>query len=251
MILFNRVTGSGAAAYLCWILALGAVALAFPGPEHSGAFMSYPAVLVVTAILSAVLFFNGLRAGSRRRFDSVFLHIGCACVLAGWLVGKVAVRTSSQERPASGYMSLVDGYVSNELSNEQQVIGKLPFSIGLMKFTIERYEPSQSDRDAKCLPPVREYSSRVIVTEPSQQPYVANVRVNHPIFVKGYYIYQMSWGQNNDAEGRPVTYTVLQFIRDPGLPLVYVGFISLFIGVLLFAGRIFRAKVFEVKESAS
>jgi hypothetical protein len=60
----------------------------------------------------------------------------------------------------------------------------------------------------------------------------------------------MSWGQNNDEYGRPVTYTVLQLIRDPGLTAVYAGFVVLLAGILLFAGRVFRIKSPDVKEVA-
>jgi len=91
----------------------------------------------------------------------------------------------------------------------------------------------------------------VTITEPGKPPYVANVRVNHPAFVQGYHIYQLSWGQSADRLGRPVVYTVLQFIRDPGLPLVYAGFVALFAGVLLFAVRVFRAKAPDVREVPS
>lgn len=254
MSLFNRVTGPGAAACLCWALSLGAVALAFPGPERSGAFMARPAMLGFTAVLAASLLFNGLRAMTRRRFDSALLHTGCACVMAGWLAGQVAVRTATLEKPATGAMAMSDGDVSDKLwegNNLDRFIGRVPFTVKLEKFFVERYERNEHDLDMGRDAPVREYRSRVTITEPGQPPYVANVRVNHPVFVQGYYIYQMSWGQSNDVYGRPVTYTVLQFIRDPGLPAVYAGFAVLFAGLLLFAARVFRAKGPNVKEVAS
>jgi len=50
----------------------------------------------------------------------------------------------------------------------------------------------------------------------------------------------MSWGHSMDQLGRPVVYTVLQFIRDPGLKLVYAGFTLLLAGILIYAWRIFR-----------
>ena len=245
MSLFNRVTGPGAAASLCWALSLGAVALAFPGPERSGAFMSHPAMLGFTAALAAALLFNGLRAAARRRFDSALLHIGCACVMAGWLAGQVAVRTATPEKPALGSMAMADGDVSDKLwegSNLDKYVGRIPFTVKLEKFFVEYYDAKGQDRDEGRMPPVREYRSRVTVSEPGKPPYVANVRVNHPARVGDYLIYQLSWGQSNDVYGRPVTYTVLQFIRDPGLPAVYAGFVVLFVGILLFAARIFRVK---------
>ena len=240
------MTGLGSAAWLCWFLALCSVALAFSGPERSGALMSTPVMQGFTAVMAVLLAFNGLRAVTRRRFDSALLHVGCACVLAGWLMGRHAVRTATPERPATGSMAMVDGDVSDKLWDGPQLtnyVGRLPFLVKLDKFFVEYYDANASDRDAGRMPPVREYRSRVTLAEPGKPSYVANVRVNHPVWVQGYHIYQLSWGQSWDMYRRPVTYTVLQFIRDPGLPVVYTGFAVLFAGVLLFAVRVFRSRL--------
>ena len=254
MRLLNRATGPGAAAWLCGVLSLGAVALAFPGPERSGALMSHPVMLGVTTVLAAALLFNGVRAVTRRRFDSALLHLGCACVAAGWLAGQIAVRAATLEKPVIGSMAMVDGDVSDKLwegANLDKLAGRVPFTVKLEKFFVEYYEPNQHDHDAGRMPMVREYRSRVTITEAGKAPYIENVRVNHPVRVGDYHIYQLSWGQSNDVYGRQVTYTVLQFIRDPGLPAVYAGFVALFAGIFLFAVRVFRTKGPEVKGVAS
>jgi len=228
---------------MCGVLAAGSLALAFLGPERSGQLMSRPPLLAATALLACGLAFSGVRAVARRRYDSALLHLGCACVMAGWLAGRVAVLTSSESRPVVGSMAMVDGDVSDRLYDGPYLtnyVGKVPFSVKLEHFFIEHYRSSQSDRDAGRMPPVKEYRSRVTLTEPGQAPRVANVRVNHPAYIKGYHIYQLSWGQSTDRFGRPVIYTVLQFIRDPGLGVVYAGFVMLFAGLLLFAWRVLR-----------
>jgi hypothetical protein len=242
----NRWSGPGTAAWLCWALALGSVALAFPGAERAGAFMARPVLLGVMAFLALGLFFAGGRASARGRFDSALLHLGCACVLAGWLLGRCAERTATAERPAIGSMVLVDGEESDRLvewdSRHETYVqkGRIPFSVKLERFFVERYERNGDDRDAGRDAPVREYRSRVTITEPGKPPRVENVRVNHPVRVCGYHIYQMSWGHGTDRLGRPLVYTVLQFIRDPGLPLVYAGFALLFAGTVWFAIKVFR-----------
>lgn len=247
----DRVLSLNVAAWLCAALAVGSVALAFLGPERSGALMSRPPLLAFTAVLACGLTAAGVRAASRRRFDSALLHLGCACVMAGWLVGRIAIRTATPDRPAGGAMALVAGNQTDALCDGEElnnVVGRVPFTVRLERFLIDRYPPSEGDRDEGRMPPVKEYRSRVTITEPGEAPYVRNIRVNHPAYVRGYHIYQMSWGESRDRFGRPMLdgegraelYTVLQFVRDPGLPAVYAGFAVLFAGALLFACRLLR-----------
>lgn len=240
---FDRWLSLGFAAGLCGVLSAASVALAFFGPERSGAFMAHPVLLALTAALAAALAASGVRAVTRRRFDSALVHLGCACVLAGWLAGRISERASTSESPAAGAAAMIDGDEADKVWSGAYLtnyVGRLPFSVKLEHFSVERYERNKSDRDAGRDAPVREYRSRIWVTVPGQAPFATDVRVNHPAKVLGYHIYQMSWGQSTDRDGRPVTYTVLQFIRDPGLSAVYAGFAVLFAGILLFCARVLR-----------
>jgi len=233
--------GPGAAVWLCGALAVVSVLLACLGSARSSALMARPPLLALTALLALGLAYTGARSLSRGRVDSALLHVGFACVLAGWLVGRAVVNVSTGERPAGGYMALWDGYVSDELSNERETVGKVPFSVRLMRFSIDRYEASAADREAGRMPPVKEYCSLVLISEPGKKPYAKKIRVNHPAYVRGYHIYQNSYRETSDNYGRPMLVTILQFVRDPGLPIVYAGFALLFAGVALFAARLGRA----------
>jgi len=240
----DRWLGLGVAAGLCGVLSVGSVALAFLGSEESSAVMMRSAPMALVALFAAGLTFSAARSALRRSFGSALIHAGFACVMAGWLLGRVAERTSTEERPAVGSMAMIAGDVSDKLWGGLYLtnyVGRVPFTVKLEQFFVDHYDPNDQDRDAGRMPPVREYRSRVTISEPGQDPYVVNVRVNHPARVQGYHIYQMSWGQSTDASGQPVTYTVLQFIRDPGLPVVYAGFVVLFVGILLFAAKVWRA----------
>jgi cytochrome c biogenesis protein ResB len=176
---------------------------------------------------------------------SALLHLGCACVICGWLMGQTAPYLAGKDKPLIGSMAMVDGDVMNALwegSTLTNYVGKVPFTVKLDKFIIDYYESNPVDQSAGRMPPIKEYRSRVTISEPGREPYTKNIRVNHPVYVGGYHIYQMSWGQSQNWQRQPVTYTVLQFIRDPGLPVVYAGFGILFAGILLFSIRLFRVK---------
>lgn len=237
--LLNRLLNLRVAVWLCILLSLGSIALAFMGATQAGEWMSKVPNLVGVALLALALAITGVRAIFRRRYHSVFFHCGLAVILVGWLTGQVALRTASPENPANGLMALIDGDMSDQLYEGprlEKLVGRLPFTVKLEKFTVERY-PS---RDSQYEAPVREYRSRVLIQERDKIARVETIRVNHPAVVQGFYIYQMSWGQTQDRWGQPVNYTVLQFKRDPGLYAVYTGFGLLFIGAFWFAAGCFR-----------
>ena len=61
------------------------------------------------------------------------------------------------------------------------------------------------------------------------------IEVNHPMHVDDWWLYQLSY---NEARGRWSDVSVLELVRDPWLPAVYVGFaMLLFAAVLLFVPR--------------
>lgn len=237
----NKVLRLSVAMWLCVLLSIGSIALACLGATRAGEWMSRIPNLVGVGLLAFALAVTGTRALFRRRFHSVLFHCGLAVILVGWLTGQVALRTTSPENPANGLMALIDGELSDQLYQGprlEKLVGRIPFTVKLEKFTVERY-PS---RDSQYEAPVREYRSRVTIQERDKPSRVENIRVNHPAVVQGFYIYQMSWGQTQDRWGQPVNYTVLQFKRDPGLHAVYTGFGLLFIGAFWFAVRCFRLK---------
>jgi hypothetical protein len=237
--LFNKIVGLDVATGLCCVLSIGSIVLACLGATNAGAWMSTWPCLAGVALLVTGISVIGIRAIVRKHVHSALFHAGCAMIMIGWLIGQVAIRTETPAYPVNGMMAMIDGDVSNELSTGPRLetfVGRVPFSVRLDKFIIERY-PS---REPGAEGPVREYRSQVTLLEKDKPPRIENIRVNHPVRVQGFYIYQMSWGATQDRLGRPVNYTVLQFIRDPGLIVVYTGFGVLFVGALWFAARFFR-----------
>lgn len=239
-------------AWVCWIISIGTVMLAFMGAEQAGVLMARPPLQVFSGVLALWIGLVGVLMLVRGRFAVALLHLGCACVMTGWLIGRAAERQTTLQNPISGAMALIDGDRSDKLWSGVYLtnyVGRVPFTITLEKFFVERYPRSRTDIEAGREAPVSEYRSRIRIDEPGKTPYVANVRVNQPVYVRGYHIYQMSWGQSQDMTGRPITYTVLQFIRDPGLPFVYAGFMILLSGILLYALKLFRLNLSPTVET--
>lgn len=214
--------------------------------------MSASPALGFSALVCILLVIRCVTSLFNRRFDSALLHLGCALVIGGWIWGRVEPKVVSNPKPLKGSMALVDGDVMNALWDGPyltNLVGKLDFTVKLEKFKIDYYETKPGDQSHGRMPPIKEYRSRVTISCPGEEPYVKNIIVNHPVRIGEYLAYQMSWGESVNWQNQPVVYTVLQFIRDPGLHYVYAGYVTLFIGILLFGIRMFKLKspVKEVK----
>jgi len=77
---------------------------------------------------------------------------------------------------------------------------------------------------------IKSYSSRVAVLEGGREAASGTVEVNRPLKFGGYRIYQSSY----DPVGWQ--WSGLEIVRDPGLPLVYCGYILLALGMTLWVG---------------
>jgi ResB-like family len=75
------------------------------------------------------------------------------------------------------------------------------------------------------------FRSTVTVHDDDGQQKTATLEVNHPITFMGWKLYQMSY---DNKAGRWSKYSVIEVIRDPWLPAVYLGFFMIMAGNLLF-----------------
>ena len=78
---------------------------------------------------------------------------------------------------------------------------------------------------------VKSYASEVTVLEGGHPAVTGRIEVNRPLKFRGWRIYQSSY----DRVGWQ--WSGLEFVRDPGLPLVYCGFALLALGVTLWTAR--------------
>jgi len=107
---------------------------------------------------------------------------------------------------------------------------KLPFSIKLEDFIIERYPGSNAPSS---------YESKVTVIDSERgKSFPYRIYMNHTLDYRGYRFFQMSY--DPDERG-----TVLSFNRDPGVLPTYVGYTLLCFGLLSLIGVRFR-RIFMV-----
>ena len=74
---------------------------------------------------------------------------------------------------------------------------------------------------------IKEFQSYVKVIDQGEVVLSKMIRVNHPLKYKGYTIYQTSYNPDE------LNWTGLQVVKDPGVALVFAGFIFLNIGLVI------------------
>ncbi len=87
-------------------------------------------------------------------------------------------------------------------------------------------------------PQVRQYRSRVTVSDPSApKSFSREISVNHPLRNKGVTLYQTGYDEQRPG------WTNLEAVRDPGAGVVFAGFILLNIGLIgMFLPKLFPRK---------
>ncbi|MBN2892667.1 MAG: cytochrome c biogenesis protein ResB [Bacteroidales bacterium] len=77
------------------------------------------------------------------------------------------------------------------------------------------------------MPEEKKYTSNVDIISDSQTYKDINIEVNSPYKIKGYKIYQQSF---DDTKGKWSKISILELVKDPWLPVVYIGLFMLVIG---------------------
>lgn len=75
----------------------------------------------------------------------------------------------------------------------------------------------------------KRYSSKVEIYTKDGKNLQAEIEVNHPYTVNGWKIYQYSY---NEQMGKWSTLSIFELVRDPWLPVVYIGILLLGIGAI-------------------
>ena len=144
------------------------------------------------------------------------LHLGFALVLGGWVVNELV---GGEE----GYLQLAPGQTGDVAGLDQ---------LTLDSFVIDRWEDTGT---------VRQYTSKVRNAKGEK----LEISVNHPLKVRSWWVYQSSYHEmsnpytgevaRNPRTGEPLYFTILQCVKDVGLPLAAFGAALLLLGALGYA----------------
>ena len=202
--------------------AAASVAFACCGAEKSLDFMKYYAAIGTVGALAAMCLVAA--AFTWRRPAVLALHLGLALVLGGWTYNELAGPKDGWVRLRAGQYGGVGG-----------VEAKPQLLLRLDEFKIDRWPDTGT---------VRQYTSRV-----KAGPYAdtddgleeREISVNHPLVMGGWWIYQSSFEElQNPHTGEPLYFTILQCVKDVGLPFVFLGGALLILGALWYAFQNFR-----------
>ena len=184
---------------------------------------------ILFAWVSVALFVNLIRSKlwQKKKWDVSIFPFAFFVILSGLLL--------SQHFTTNGYLAIREGESSNQFIDKPF---KLPFSLHLSNFSIQRYKDSGEPA---------QFRSNVVIEDPAhniEKPY--SIYMNHILKYRGYRFYQYSFDE--DEKG-----TILFVSRDPGIPVAYVGFLLLFVVIALALfhskGRI-RVLEKEIRDSA-
>jgi len=129
-------------------LAAMAVVGAFLGAEHARAVFTSGPMVPVWLALAVLLAGASLSSFRRRSAGLSAMHLGALLALVGGMWGsetahELRARFLGASRIPSGCLVLPTGRATNEVFSRDLAmrIGRLPFSLRLLNFTIERYPP--------------------------------------------------------------------------------------------------------------
>ena len=222
------------------LLGVGAIGLAVEGTWSVPVHDTIPAAIFALVLLLslALTVLDGVRRmATRPAIPALLSHAGIALILFAALFGAPDVTHARitlyapvpEQCPVQApdatraRITLPQGKAVTIARTDEGLLLPLPFEVALEQFTIDHYPDGRSPR---------QYTSRLRIDGKA-----CEVSVNHPLRHGGYTIYQDSYDQQAGS------FTVLQLVRDPWLPLIFVGIALLAAGAIgLLAGQ-WKAKL--------
>lgn len=156
----------------------------------------------------------------KKRTGFVVVHASLLLILAGSTLTYLFKVEGSLAMWEGDSASIIEAH-----DPEGKVISRhqLPFSVKLEDFVLDTYPGTNRPSG---------FSSQVLVTDQDTgRTFPARIWMNHELKHRGYALFQSSYEQRLGREA-----TVLSVSKDPGQPIVFIGFITLVAGLLIVLG---------------
>ena len=204
--------------------AAASVGLACCGADGALDFMKYYAA--IGTVGAAAVFCLAAFVSKRVRHSPalIALHLGLAFVLGGWVYNELA-------GPRDGYLRLRAGQAGRVA--EEDAPPTEGFVLEVKDFKIDYWEDTGTVRQYIC-------SSSIEKTDADGTTFAepVTISVNHPLAKDGWWVYQTSYeALENPHTGEPLYFTILQCVKDVGLPWAGLGGVLLILGALLYQFR--------------
>ena len=162
----------------------------------------------------------GLSAfGAIRRVVHSWKAIPYTLIHLGFFVTLVCATLGSADK-RDLEMTLHEGETVSTASTEDGTSYETGLSVRLDDFTMETYPNGMPKR----------FASDVVVKGKSGKDITAVIEVNKPLKVDGWKMYQYGYDEEAGTESQV---SILEIVKDPWLPLVYVGIFMMLAGALL------------------
>ena len=167
----------------------------------------------------------------KRRTGFLVTHASLLLILAGAALtyfGKT-----------EGQLDLWEGQTSSTIENsdhEGKVLSRheLPFSVKLDDFVLETYQGTRRPSG---------FASQVVVTDlDTGKSFPARIFMNTPLHHRGWSLFQSSYRQQGGREA-----TVLSVSKDPGQLVVFAGYATLVLGMIL----VLLTRITQARERAA
>ncbi len=154
--------------------------------------------------------------------------------IADWKITVDDLILDAGKDSLGNYISTLDtfSYPVARIRAENMVDGKVKsgwITSGSMKKSPEMLELDRSFSLAMTRPEPREYSSRIEITDAHGKVDTTTLAVNDPLKKNGWSLYQLSY---DERMGKWSTLSIFEAIRDPWLPLIYMGIFMVLAGAV-------------------
>lgn len=198
------------------VFAAASVALACCGAEGALGFMKYYAAIGTVGAFAAVCLVRAVCDRPLLR-PALLFHLGFALVLGGWTYNELCGTPGGYLQLRAGQTGQVDD----------------AFNLSVRDFRIERYPDTGT---------VSQYRCQAEIEAPGEPVQPVEISVNHPLVKKGWWVYQSSYQEmENPHTGGTVYFTILECVKDVGLPSAAAGALLLMLAALWWAVRLTRA----------